>query len=68
MAFGPTAGLQARRDASQACAKGPRRLGLVTLEQMVDTLVWAVENPPAPTQVLGVPEILNCGVRRAVRV
>ncbi len=36
-----------------------RRLGLVTLRQMVNTLVRAVEQPPSPgtTRVLGVPEI-----------
>ncbi len=35
-----------------------RRLGLVTLEQMLETLGWAVEHPPATGQrVLGVPEI-----------
>lgn len=36
---------------------GARRLGLVTLEQMVTALVWSVENPPAGVRVLGVPEI-----------
>lgn len=38
---------------------GARRLGLVTLRQMVNTLVRAVEQPPSPgmTRVLGVPEI-----------
>jgi uncharacterized protein YbjT (DUF2867 family) len=36
-----------------------RRLGLVTLLQMVNALVRAVEQPPSPgtTRVLGVPEI-----------
>ena len=33
------------------------RLGLVTLEQMVDTLVHAVENPPARSRIVEVPEI-----------
>ena len=45
------------------------RLGLVTLSQMVYALVWAVENPPDDTNVLGVPEIrkLNpsCGTMPA---
>jgi nucleoside-diphosphate-sugar epimerase len=36
-----------------------RRLGLVTLEQMIDALVWSVENPPVGIRVLGVPEIKN---------
>ena len=33
------------------------RLGLVTLQQMVDTLVHAVENPPARSRIVEVPEI-----------
>jgi nucleoside-diphosphate-sugar epimerase len=36
-----------------------RRLGLVTLEQMVSALVWSVENPPVGIRVLEVPEIKN---------
>ena len=36
---------------------GATRLGLVTLKQMVDTLNWSVNNPPAATRILGVPEI-----------
>jgi len=39
--------------------EGARRLGLVTLEQMVAALVWSVENPPVGVRVLGVPEIKN---------
>jgi uncharacterized protein YbjT (DUF2867 family) len=34
-----------------------RRLGLVTLPQMLRALVWAVENPPESTQILDVPRI-----------
>jgi uncharacterized protein YbjT (DUF2867 family) len=34
-----------------------RRLGLVTLPQMLGTLVWSVENPADGVRVLGVPEI-----------
>lgn len=36
-----------------------RRLGLVTLDQMLNALIRAVEQPPAPAtqRVLGVPEI-----------
>jgi uncharacterized protein YbjT (DUF2867 family) len=40
-----------------ATREGARRLGLVTLEQMLTALVWSVENPPAGIRVLGVPEI-----------
>lgn len=41
-----------------------RRLGLVTLPQMVATLVRAVETPPAATRVIEVPEIRSADVRR----
>jgi uncharacterized protein YbjT (DUF2867 family) len=34
-----------------------RRLGLVTLEQMVTTLAWAVEHPAKETRILEVPDI-----------
>jgi uncharacterized protein YbjT (DUF2867 family) len=34
-----------------------RRLGLVTISQMLDTLVWAVENPPDDVRILDVPKI-----------
>lgn len=34
------------------------RLGLVTIKQMVRTLVWSLENPSAGTRVLGVQEII----------
>jgi hypothetical protein len=33
------------------------RLGLVSLPQMVRTLVHAVENPPASHRIIEVPEI-----------
>lgn len=33
------------------------RLGLVTIRQMLNTLVWAVENPPIGVQILDVPKI-----------
>jgi len=38
-----------------------RRLGLVTLPQMVATLVWAVENPAAGVRVIEVPQIRRRG-------
>lgn len=37
--------------------EGAQRLGLVTHDQMVRTLVWAVEAPATDVRVLGVPEI-----------
>ena len=36
---------------------GALRLGLVTLNQMTDTLLWSIENPPQSTRILDVPEI-----------
>src|SRR5438093_7786346 len=37
--------------------EGARRLGLVTLSQMINALVWAVENPANGIQILEVPRI-----------
>jgi uncharacterized protein YbjT (DUF2867 family) len=34
-----------------------RRLGLITLSQMLNALVWAVENPPDDVRILDVPKI-----------
>lgn len=34
-----------------------RRLGFVTITQMINALVWTIENPPHGIRVLGVPEI-----------
>jgi uncharacterized protein YbjT (DUF2867 family) len=34
-----------------------RRLGLVTISQMIRALVWAVDNPPDHVRVLDVPQI-----------
>ena len=44
-----------------ATREGAMRLGLVTLPQMLATLVWAVANPPNETQVLDVPRIRQIG-------
>ena len=33
------------------------RLGLVTIRQMLATLVWTVEDPPASVNIIEVPEI-----------
>ncbi len=42
--------------------EGARRLGLVTLSQMLNTLAWAVENPPDEgVQILDVPKIRELG-------
>jgi uncharacterized protein YbjT (DUF2867 family) len=40
-----------------ATREGARRLGLITLEQMVHSLVRAVENPPVGVRTVEVPEI-----------
>lgn len=40
-----------------------RRLGLVTIAQMLDALVWAVENPADGVRVLDVPKIRELGAR-----
>ena len=40
-----------------ATREGARRLGLVTLPQMLTALVWAVENPSREVQILDVPRI-----------
>ncbi|HEX4640031.1 MAG TPA: NAD(P)H-binding protein [Chthoniobacterales bacterium] len=36
---------------------GARRLGLITISQMLNALVWAVENPPDTVRILDVPKI-----------
>lgn len=36
---------------------GAKRLGLVTLDQMIAALTYAVENPPSGTRIVEVPEI-----------
>ena len=41
--------------------EGARRCGLVTLPQMLNVLVWAVENPSRAVQVLDVPRIREIG-------
>jgi uncharacterized protein YbjT (DUF2867 family) len=40
--------------------EGALRLGLVTLEQMLQALVGAVEDPCTGVRILGVPEIRRC--------
>jgi uncharacterized protein YbjT (DUF2867 family) len=38
-----------------------RRLGLVTIRQVLNSLVWAVENPPLEVRIVTVPEIRQQG-------
>jgi len=40
-----------------ATKSSAQRLGFVTIRQMVNALVWAVENPPEEIQVIDVPRI-----------
>jgi len=40
-----------------AMRDGAERLGLVTVEQMTQTLAWAVENPPEEIRILEPPQI-----------
>jgi uncharacterized protein YbjT (DUF2867 family) len=44
---------------------GARRLGLVTLAQMVRALIFAIENPPKTLRILEVPEIRSVARDRA---
>ncbi len=39
------------------------RLGLVTIDQMLATLIWAVEHPPESIRLIDVPEIRRLGSR-----
>jgi uncharacterized protein YbjT (DUF2867 family) len=38
-----------------------QRLGLITIDQMVGALLWAIENPPQEIRILAVPEIRRLG-------
>jgi uncharacterized protein YbjT (DUF2867 family) len=40
-----------------ATRESARRLGLVTISQMIETLVWTVENPAERVRVIDVPKI-----------
>jgi len=40
-----------------ATRESARRLGLITIAQMLDALVWAVENPAENVRILDVPKI-----------
>jgi uncharacterized protein YbjT (DUF2867 family) len=44
-----------------ATRESARRLGLVTISQMLDTLVWAVENPASGVRILDVAKIREVG-------
>src|SRR5207249_5894232 len=40
-----------------ATRESAMRLGLITIDQMLSALVWAVENPPSGVRILDVPHI-----------
>ena|SRR5438309_2066668 len=40
-----------------ATRESAQRLGLVKLSQMINALVWAIENPPTGVRVIDVPQI-----------
>jgi nucleoside-diphosphate-sugar epimerase len=40
-----------------ATRESARRLGLITIVQMLDALVWAIENPPEGVRILDVPKM-----------
>lgn len=47
---------------------GARRLGLVTLEQMLSALTFAVDNPVQGRRILGVPEIRSATALKAAPI
>lgn len=48
-----------------ATRESARRLGLVTIGQMLDALVWAVENPADSVRILDVPKIRGLEERKS---
>lgn len=46
-------------EALPATRDGAQRLGLVTLQQMVDALVWVIEHPAEDVRIVEVPSIQN---------
>ena len=40
-----------------ATKESAQRLGLITIDQMVNALIWAIENPPGETRIVDVPKI-----------
>ena len=46
-----------------ATQESARRLGLITLAQMLAALVWAIENPPEGVRILDVPKMRELAAR-----
>jgi hypothetical protein len=44
-------------EAIPSTRESAQRLGLVTLQEMVNALAWAVENPPETLRIMPVPAI-----------
>jgi hypothetical protein len=40
-----------------ATRKSAQRLGLVTIHQMINALVWSIEHPATETRIIDVPQI-----------
>jgi nucleoside-diphosphate-sugar epimerase len=40
-----------------ATRESARRLGLITISQMLTALIWAIENPPEDVRIVDVPQI-----------
>lgn len=51
----------------ESTREGARRLGLVTLDEMVSALAWLVEHPPENVQILDVPAIREKGITASAR-
>ena len=49
-----------------ATKESAKRLGLITLQQMLTALVWAVENPPEQIRIVDVPEIREIAAREKI--
>jgi nucleoside-diphosphate-sugar epimerase len=48
-----------------ATREGAQRLGLVTIDQMLNALIWTIENPPDEIRVLDVPRIKTLPIIQA---
>lgn len=48
-------------DQFPATRDAARRLGLVTIQEMLVTMLWAIEQPPSGSRVIEVPEIRRLG-------
>jgi hypothetical protein len=42
-------------------SEAAERLGLVTIDEILTALVWAIEHPPEGVRIMDVPEIRRLG-------